>query len=219
MRHLHRRREPRAAALTLLFLILSLMGTQTLAIEQPDYQLVRNYPDFELRQYGPMLLAETRVSGDFDAVGNRAFRLLADYIFGGNTPGEKIAMTAPVSQRPAAPTSGGTAQPRGDYVVTFMMPSRFTAETIPAPNNPAVQTREEPARLMAALRYSGRWTWSNYRNHEQRLLDAVRAAGLTPLGAPVYARYNAPFTPWPFRRNEVLVEVSEFGGNGGEAGD
>jgi hypothetical protein len=164
-------------------------------------------------------LAETRVSGDFDAVGNRAFRRLADYIFGGNAPGEKIAMTAPVSQRPAAPASGETAEPSGDYVVTFMMPSRFTAETIPAPNDPAVQIREEPARRMAALRYSGRWTWSNYRKHEQRLLDAVRAAGLTPLGAPVYARYNAPFTPWPFRRNEVLVEVKEPGKGVGGLGD
>ena len=62
---------------------------------------------------------------------------------------------------------------------------------------------------MAAARYSGRWTWENYRKHEQRLLEAVRAAGLTPLGAPVYARYNPPITPWPFRRNEVLVEVAE----------
>jgi hypothetical protein len=195
-----------AVMLTALWL---LAGTNALAIEQPEYELVREYPGFELRRYGPMLLAETRVSGDFESVGNRAFRRLADYIFGGNAPGEKIAMTAPVSQRPAEAAVGEGVTPEGDYALSFVMPGRFTADTLPRPDDPAIEIREEPARLMAAARYSGRWTWENYRKHEQRLLEAVRAAGLTPLGAPVYARYNPPITPWPFRRNEVLVEVAE----------
>ncbi len=62
---------------------------------------------------------------------------------------------------------------------------------------------------MAARRYSGRWTLANYRENETTLLEAVRAAGLTPLAPPVYARYNPPFTPWFMRRNEVLVEVAD----------
>jgi len=27
-------------------------------------------------------------------------------------------------------------------------------------------------------------------------------------GEPVWARYNAPFTPWFLRRNEVLIPVA-----------
>ncbi|MGE5154254.1 MAG: heme-binding protein, partial [Bdellovibrio bacteriovorus] len=67
----------------------------------------------------------------------------------------------------------------------------------------------EPSRTLAARRYSGRWSWENYRDNEVVLLKAVRAAGLTPVGPTLYARYNAPFVPWFLRRNEVLVEVRD----------
>ncbi|MEA3643923.1 MAG: heme-binding protein, partial [Lamprobacter sp.] len=66
-------------------------------------------------------------------------------------------------------------------------------------------------RLMAVLKYSGGWGESNYQSHEVQLLDAVRAAGLTPLGNPIYARYNSPFSLPFLRRNEVMVEVAESG--------
>ncbi|MEA3642493.1 MAG: heme-binding protein, partial [Lamprobacter sp.] len=64
-------------------------------------------------------------------------------------------------------------------------------------------------RLMTVLQYSGGWGESNYRSHEEQLLKAVSAAGLTPLGKPLYARYNSPFSLPFLRRNEVMVEVAE----------
>ncbi|MFN2166745.1 MAG: SOUL family heme-binding protein [Anaerolineae bacterium] len=191
------------------------IGATALATEEPTYQVVRTYPDFELRRYGPTLLAETRVNGDFEGVGNEAFRRLARFIFGDNEPKQKIEMTAPVSQRPAEPEASAVAAgvaPRGDYVLSFVMPGRFTADSLPRPQDPRIKIRSEPPRLMAARRYSGRWTWQNYRKNESALLASVRAAGLEPAGSPVYARYNAPFTPWFMRRNEVLVQVREPGG-------
>ncbi|EIC23817.1 SOUL family heme-binding protein [Thiorhodovibrio frisius] len=193
-----------------------------MATEEPAYTLVREGPDFELRRYAPQLLAETEVSGDFDDVGGDAFRRLADYIFGNNQAAEKIAMTAPVSQAPVAPEAkgGGTRIPMtapvkqqaddaatGTYRISFVMPSRFTLETIPRPTDPRIELRQEPERLMAVLRYSGGWGESRYRAHERKLLEAVRAAGLTPIGTPVYARYNSPFSLPFLRRNEVMVEI------------
>jgi hypothetical protein len=89
------------------------------------------------------------------------------------------------------------------------MPRRFSAETLPAPRDPAIKIRVEPPRSLAARRYSGRWTWENYRDNEAVLLDAIRAQGLIPVGQTLYARYNAPFTPWFLRRNEVLMEVRD----------
>jgi len=61
---------------------------------------------------------------------------------------------------------------------------------------------------MAAIRYSGRWTEKNFREHEAQLLALVKARNLHTAGPVMYARYNAPFVPWPMRRNEVLVAVA-----------
>jgi hypothetical protein len=118
-------------------------------------------------------------------------------------------MTAPVIQEPVggAPADGVPAE--GAYTLAFVMPARFTEATLPTPTDPAISIRRAPARVMAALRYSGRWTYDRYRSHEQALLSAVRAAGLEPVGAPLYARYDPPFMPWFLRRNEVLVEIAD----------
>ena len=207
-----------------LAMLLTFWGGQAMATEEPAYEVVREAPGFELRRYQPQLLAETEVQGRFDKVGGKAFGILADYIFGNNQAAEKIAMTAPVTQRPSAsdddqagtriemtaPVTQRPAQTDGDsFIISFVMPERFTLETVPRPNDPRVSLREAPGRLMAVLQYSGGWGESNYRSHEAQLLDAVRAAGLTPVGKPVYARYNSPFSLPFLRRNEVMVEVAE----------
>lgn len=207
-----------------LWLFALLPGGHAMAIEEPEYQIVRATEDFELRRYEPQLLAETDVRGGFDKVGGKAFGILADYIFGANQASEKIAMTAPVSQRPtesdgqgsgtriemtAPVTQRATETAPETYVISFAMPARFTMDTLPRPNDPRIRLREEPGRLMAARRYSGGWSETRYRTQEARLLNAVRAAGLIPIGQPVYARYNSPFSLPFMRRNEVMVEVSE----------
>jgi hypothetical protein len=150
--------------------MLLLAGANAVAIEEPKYEVVKTYPDFELRRYAPYLVAETEVTGDFDEVGNSAFRILAAYIFGENRAQEKMEMTAPVNQRPAAGdgekmamTAPVTQRPKAGadadtYVLSFVMPSRYTLDTIPEPLSPEVNLREESAKLVAVRGYSGRWT-------------------------------------------------------------
>jgi len=217
-------RHKRPLAGIALVMLLAFWGGQAMAIEEPSYEILREAPGFELRRYQPQLVAETEVQGRFDKVGGDAFRILADYIFGNNQAAKKIAMTAPVTQRPAAsdddqsgtriemtaPVTQRAAGTETDsYVISFVMPERFTLKTVPRPNDPRVTLREVPGRLVAVLRYSGGWGESRYRTHEAKLLEAVRAAGLTPIGEPVYARYNSPFSLPFLRRNEVMVEVAE----------
>jgi len=55
--------------------VLMSAGANMMAVEEPEYEVVKTYPDFELRRYTPHLVAETVVSGDFDEVGNTAFRI------------------------------------------------------------------------------------------------------------------------------------------------
>ena len=186
-----------------------------LALEEPRYQIEKRYEHFEVRRYDPVLLAETQVSANFDDAGNQAFRILADFIFGENRQREKIAMTAPVTREPSgqriamtAPVTQQANAAAATYTFAFVMPREFTRETLPEPTDPRVSVREVPERRLAALTYSGFWSEGRYREHEQKLLRAVEGAGLQTVGEPIFARYNAPWTPWFWRRNEVLIELA-----------
>lgn len=165
--------------------LLLTLGGAAMATEEATYEVVRTYDDFELRRYASYLVAETEVEGDFAAAGK----------------GQKIEMTAPVTQAPVA----GAETRR--YAAGFVMPASFTLDTLPRPSDPRVRIRAAPSRLVAALRYSGTWREERYREHEKALLDAVIREGLQPAGTPIFARYNSPFAVWFMRRNEVLVDI------------
>jgi hypothetical protein len=183
------------------------------AIEEPRYTVVAERDGFEVREYPPYLVAEVTVPGPASAAGNQGFRLLAGYIFGNNKGERKIEMTAPVTQV-ASPTKIEMTAPvsqqatPGGYVVQFVMPTRFTLATLPEPVDAAVRLREMPGGRYAVIRYSGTWSDANYREHLEALQRGIAAAGLTTVGEPVYARYDAPYVPWFMRRNEIWLRLA-----------
>ena len=115
------------------------------------------------------------------------------------SPGEKIAMTAPVTQ-----TSAGD----GTWAVQFIMPSAYRLEDLPAPADDGVRLRELPARRVAAVRFSGRTDDQMIAEQEQRLRNWMLRRKLEPAGAAVYAYYNDPFTPGFLRRNEIIIPIT-----------
>jgi len=181
------------------------------AIEEPKFRLVHQYADFELRDYAPYLVAETTVGGGFEDAGNEGFRRLFSYISGSNSAHASIAMTAPVIQAgqkiemsaPVLQSAGA-----GAFVIEFVMPAGSTLQSLPVPNDKRVVIREVPAARFAVLRYTGFWSEDNYRTHLETLKAAIARAHLTAVGEPVWARYDPPFMPWFFRRNEILIAVS-----------
>jgi hypothetical protein len=195
-------------------LLLALLASPlAMALEEPAHQVIEQDGDFELRQYAAYLVAETRVEASFTEAGNAAFRRLFRYIGGDNAAQEKIAMTAPVTQEKGekiAMTVPVTQVADGDsYRVAFIVPSKYTAQTVPVPTDPRVAIREVPAQRVAVWRYSGRWTEERYDEMEGKLRAAMAARGLGAAGPPVLARYNPPFMPWFMRRNEVLIPVAK----------
>jgi effector-binding domain-containing protein len=88
-----------------------------------------------------------------------------------------------------------------------MMPASYTMDTIPQPTDPAVVIRQVPAHRAAVIRYSGFWSEEKYREHLEELKIWIDAEKQEVIGQPVWARYNAPFTPWFMRRNEILIPV------------
>jgi len=184
-----------------LLIPLALFAVAVMSLDEPEYEVIKQTDDFELREYKPFVVAETRVTGDFDAVGGRAFRSLVSYIQGENQGGRNLPMTAPVNQQRVADSNDGT------WLFQFVMPKEYVLQMLPRPVDEEVSLRQIPARLVAARRYSGGWGEQRYRDNEQALLEALQQERLMPVGAPIFARYNAPFVPWFLRRNEVLVDV------------
>jgi len=183
-----------------------------MAIEEAAYTVVIKDEKFEIRDYAPHILAETFVEGDFEEAGNKAFNVLFRYISGDNRSRDKVAMTAPVSQEPVGerikmtvPVGQQRIQER--WVVSFMMPSSYTLETLPEPADPQITLRQVPARRIAAVRYSGFWSEKSYLRYKLELESWIHERSLTIVGDPIWARYNSPFTPWFLRRNEVLIPV------------
>ena len=167
--------------------------------EQPDYSVVATYDGYEVRRYESYLAAETTVRGDFDSVGNTAFRRLAGFIFGRNSEGQKMNMTVPVTR---GQTEANTYQYR------FVMEKAYSEKDLPRPVDDSVELVRVAAGCNAAARYRGRTNESQYRRAEAALLEALHRDGIKTTGAPVSAVYNGPLTPPALRRNEVLVPVA-----------
>ncbi len=180
--------------------ILLTSGKPAMAIEEPAFEVIRATDDYEIRRYEPFIVAEVDVEGDSGSAGSRAFRILADYIFGNNARQEKMQMTAPVVSTPEI-------EGQDKLTYAFVMESRYSMETLPQPADPRIRIVHKPARIIAAREYSGRWSEENYRRHEVSLISALTIDGLRPSSEPTLARYDSPFKPWFLRRNEVLVEL------------
>jgi hypothetical protein len=202
----------RSAGLVLVVSLLSLTAERVMAVEEAKYTVLEKQDKLEIREYAPSIVAEVLVEGDFENASSAAFRTLFNYISGKNTGRSKIAMTAPVSQKPA-PEKIAMTSPVGQrksgqgWAVSFMMPASYTMETIPVPDDPSVVLREVPAYRAAAIRYSGTWSEKGYRKQLTQLRQWMETQNLEPAGEPVWARYNAPFTPWFMRRNEILIAI------------
>ncbi len=207
-----------AVTATWLLLAIGLVAAagDAMAIEKLSYRTIEQDGDVELRRIESHVVAETLVEGDFERVGNEGFRRLVEYIGGANRKQAEIAMTAPVGQEAASEKIAMTApvgqEKVGDrYRITFVMPSKYTLENLPQPTDERIRLREEPARTVAAIRYGGFWSRSRYDIHERRLREWIQRRGLESVGEPVWARYDPPFMPWFFRRNEIWIELRGHG--------
>jgi hypothetical protein len=207
----HSRRTFGAVLLSTLALTAFPMPSQ--ATEEPEYQVVRELPGIEVRQYAAYTVAEIVVAGPATEAGSQAFPILAGYIFGKNKGERKFAMTAPVTQTAVpvklemtAPVTQ-TAAP-GGFLVQFVLPKGVTPASAPEPLDARVQLREVPPTRVAVIRYSGFWSESNYDEHLAALQAGLRAAAIAWTGDAVYSRYDAPFTPWFMRRNEIWLRLA-----------
>lgn len=176
-------------------------------IEEPSYTVLEKKAGYEIRQYDAYIVAETKVSGTYQETLNQGFRAIADYIFGNNTTKTSIAMTAPVlesSSEKIAMTVPVISQPASEKnsVVSFVLPSKYTLETLPKPNNAAVELREVPARKVAVRRFTWYATEARVEKQKAVLVERLTADGVSMTDLPQVAQYNPPLS-FPLTRRDT----------------
>ena len=189
---------------TITIFLTLILTTHVMAIETLDYELIKKDNSIELRKYDTYITASVTFDSkkEFD---EKAFRTLADYIFGNNismtapvlTKGERIGMTSPVLSE----------SDRTSWTMSFTMPKKYTMETLPTPTNPKVRIEEVEQKVMAAIRFNGFMSDSNYKRHETKLNKWLSQNDYDAISGVIRAGYNPPWTLPFFRRNEVLIQV------------
>jgi len=180
-----------------LFIVYTLLTSfMSRKIETPQYEVVREVDDAEIRRYPKMVVAKTYLAdSSFDNNRSIGFRTIANYIFGGNDRGQQIAMTAPVVMDMSDTAS-----------MYFVMPSQYQAQELPRPNSGRVRIEEEAEKHLIVLRFGGFASDSRIRRKCERLSEIIQENGIQTKGDFLFMGYNAP---WDLinRRNEVAVEV------------
>ncbi|WP_372512997.1 SOUL family heme-binding protein [Mycobacterium cookii] len=185
--------------------------------EEPAHSTQRLPGGVELRRYEARVAAETTVDDpDEESARRIGFQRLAGYIFGANhvdigapkrAPvvaqfrggrGEKIAMTAPVTQY---------ASPEGQWVIRFFMPSAKTLESLPAPDDPAVSLVTAPAETIAVRRFSGSTSPDALAAQTAALVQTLHDQGLEATDSPAVWFYDPPWTLPFLRRTEIVIPV------------
>ena len=216
--------------------------------ESPAYTLEEKDDHFEIRRYPDYVLAQVDVESDYDSAITIGFRILANYIFGGNkirksipmtTPvseekikgSEKIPMASPVTQEAvksekitmASPVTQESSQDSekismttpvseetyGENIhrISFTMPSKYTLETLPKPDDPRINFKEVKNQKTAVLRFSGRVKKKLAHEKMEEMMNWLAKKNLSPKSNFIVAQYNNPAVPGFLRRNEILVEI------------
>lgn len=165
-------------------------------IETYPYVVNKKYDKFEIRNYEASLFTSVKLSSKaYKESSSKGFSILAGYIFGGNERNEKIAMTSPVAM-----------SLEDSMTVMFMVPKKFNKATLPQPNQSQIAFREEPAKTVAAITFSG---WANdekIKQYKEALIAALDAAGIIYTNRFYFLGYNPPYEVFN-RKNEVIVEL------------
>jgi hypothetical protein len=199
------------------FLILMLLGAPAMATEEPAFLVSMKDGAFEVRSYPTLIATEVTVTGTRDEASTAGFKLLAGYIFGGNTRKQSIAMTAPVVQAASSSEKIAMTAPllqsnvsgqTGAWTVRFIMPKEYTLDTLPTPNNSQVKLMALPPARYATVTFSGLAREGDVADRTAELKVWMASHALQANGPPELARYNPPWTPWFMRRNEVLIALA-----------
>jgi hypothetical protein len=178
-------------------------GTETLA-----YTVTAKLSDnIEIRDYD----AAVKVTA-IESSQNSAFRQLFKYISGANSVNTQIAMTTPVANESVKVAMTTPVEMTMDAAgkgmqMSFFLPSMYNSNTAPKPTGNGVTLSPVPAKTVAVIRFSGLRSDDKVQQMTTKLRTAISDNGYVITSEPVLMGYDAPWTLWFKRRNEVMFEV------------
>lgn len=181
--------------ITLLLQSFTIMSTNK--TEEQKYSIIQKYKDFEIRFYPATTIATINSNAKtYRDLSGPGFRKLAGYIFGGNEANTKISMTTPVQMDINDSVS----------TMSFIMPSAYTKENLPKPNDPNVQIKNTADEYVAAIKFGGYASDKDLKFYSEKLQNLLKENGITSIGNYRFLGYNPPFQ-FIGRRNEIIVSV------------
>ena len=167
-------------------------------VKEAKYRLIKKLDNVEIRLYNNLIIAEV------DGYGGGGFNLLFNYISGNNSTKTNLEMISPVISKNIEMTAPVLSE---KDAIAFVMPEEYTLENTPKPNDERIKIQQIPERHVAALRFSGCWTTSNFTKKSKQLLKELQTAHIKTKGNIFIMRYSGPLTPWFLRRNEAATEI------------
>lgn len=201
-----------------------------MAIESPEYTVESKDGDIEIRKYKDFIMAQVEIEADYESALTQGFRILANYIFGANhkktrlppttpvtginrTESEKIPMTVPVTAEDESEKIAMTVpvteeeRERHIYRISFTMPSKYTLESLPIPDDERIEFKQIKDYKVAVIRFSGRAKEKLAQKEINILKSWLKERNIEPKSNFIVAQYNHPLVPGFLRRNEIIVKI------------
>ena len=192
-------------------------------VPKPKTTIIKQISDnIQIRETKAQVYASITVTSSESEAPNKAFNILAWYIFGNNTSKSKLAMTAPViSQKETkeqdevsekiAMTAPVITQKssESEYTVSFVMPQWYTLQTLPTPNDSRINIYEVLPKKIIVIQFNGYTTQDRINKYNQELTNTIKTENITTTWEYIIAQYNDPRTPRFMRTNEIWIEISK----------
>lgn len=111
---------------------------------------------------------------------------------------ERISMTAPVTQENTS---------RHVYRISFTMPSNYTLDTLPVPEDKRIKFKEVKNQEAVVLKFSGRAKRKLVQEKIYEMKNWLADNNLEAKSNFIVAQYNHPLVPGFLRRNEIIVYI------------
>ncbi len=165
--------------------------------ESIPYDVVKKIRRIEIRNYHDFLLASTKTTPNRRS--DSGFMNVFRYISGHNKENKKVSMTTPVISYASD----------HELVTGFYVPSKYKLDTVPKPLNKTVFIENKTSSLYGVIRFRGAWREKNFITYETILKAYLKEHHYNIVSPRLLFRYQPPFIPSIFRRNEIAYQIAK----------